>query len=413
MTRISSLIPFSILLFIALLPTRIFAVTATPTLTAPASSTAYRVFSINYMLPETPKSGSVTLTFSKTGATDVVLNLQDSAATEVVSFTWDSLTDPALLSRVTSASGWSTALPVGTYSVILSYQNAANDPAATVTNTSVVLRRTSPTPTLTSPSSSSSNSTLSVNYNLNATPLSGSVSLTFAGTSTIVLTMANTDSLSFTLNPALNPTVAYPSYVSSISGGSSIPDGTYTVTLAYSDNLGNPSVSVNSTAVVIDTVSQTPTLTKPASNTTISSIPINFNLPETALSGSRQLTFVSSEHTIVLVFSDATSTDFTLDPTVNPTTNANIVSSTLSSIPDGTYSVTLSYQDALGNSASTATNTGVIVSHATQDSTPSAAASSGCSLQIDAPHQKLSMFGLLLLASLFTIVSRRRNCTSN
>jgi hypothetical protein len=95
---------------------------------------------------------------------------------------------------------------------------------------------------------------------------------------------------------------------------------------------------------------------------------------------------------------------------VNPTTNVNIQSTTYSSIPDGTYNVTFSYQDAVGNTASTTTNTGVVVSHAAADSTPTPAATSsgGCSLQMNDVVQMHWGFLLLCISILLIIFYRRQ-----
>lgn len=359
------------------------AVTTPPTLSAPIASTVYRAISISYVLPQTPLSGSVTLTFTDGGSHTIVLHLVDSAASATVSFTWDPTTNPAvsLPSYVTSITGGPT-LPAGTYTATLSYQNTVPDLASSASASSVGIRLTTPTPVLTSPSASSSASTLSLSYSLPVAPTAGSVHLTFNdGSHSTILTMVNSTSVSFSLNPSLNPSVAYPSYVSSISGGTSIPDGSYTLSLSYQDALGNPTASVSHAGVTIDTTTQSPTLTKPASSTTLTDVPINFSLPEGVLAGSRILTFVSEGQSIALTLKDSTSTDFTLDPTLDPTANSNIQSATASSIPDGTYSVTLSYRDSLGNPASTATNTGVIISHQASSTAATSSDSGGCRLQ--------------------------------
>ena len=180
---------------------------------------------------------------------------------------------------------------------------------------------------------------------------------------TATITLNDSTLTSFNLNPTLNP--ATNANIQSATPSAPIPDGSYSVYFQYQDFLGNPAASsAVSTSVIIDNATLTPTLTTPATGTTYkNTIPIQFTIPETALSGSRTLTFSNGSTTVVLTLKDTTLTNFTLDPTDNPTSNSNVQSSTATSIPDGVYTVTLSYQDALSNPAATSASTSVVVTH--------------------------------------------------
>lgn len=98
---------------------------------------------------------------------------------------------------------------------------------------------------------------------------------------------------------------------------------------------------------------QAPTLTAPAAGALVnSSLRVTFTLPEPALPDSVKLTFSNQnvERVLVLSFSLETSVthSFTFDP-ATPTASSEIESGI--SIPDGSYAVTLTYQDADGNAA--------------------------------------------------------------
>ena len=118
-----------------------------------------------------------------------------------------------------------------------------------------VLDSVTQTPTLSAPSSGTNNcSPINVAYTLPETALPGSVKLTFTGTTTVVLTVANSESTAgahaFTFAPA-NPTAS-----AQIASGSALPDGNYSVTLSYQDLFGNPvATSAVATNVLLNTTS--------------------------------------------------------------------------------------------------------------------------------------------------------------
>ena len=111
----------------------------------------------------------------------------------------------------------------------------------------------------------------------------------------------------------------------------------------------------------LDHVTQTPTMTSPQSNTTYGNMfNVNISLPETPSAGSVKLSFNNGASTVTLTLTDVTTFNFTLDIN-NPTASPQVVSSTASSIPSGTHTVTLSYQDATGNPAASSIKTNVII----------------------------------------------------
>jgi len=234
------------------------------------------------------------------------------------------------------------------------------------------------TPTLTTPASDgTSKNPVSVSYNLPEAAQPGSVNLTFAGASTVTLTLSGSNSTagahSFSFNPA---NLGASTDIASATAGF-IADGSYTVTLSYQDLVGNPAASSRSAAsFLIDTLTVTPTLTAPASNAlTGSPFGVSFSLPETALASSVQLVFSgSSSIAVTLAASQATagSHSFTLDAT-NLLGSSNVASASASTIPNGTYTVALSYQDLLGNAASSSIATNFTIASAPTVTSPTSA----------------------------------------
>ena len=111
--------------------------------------------------------------------------------------------------------------------------------------------------------------------------------------------------------------------------------------------------------ISFDTTTLTPTLTAPAfSMVTSSPVNVSFSLPEAALAGSVKLSFGSTVLTLANSEGSAGAHAFTFNP-ASPTASAQVVSG--AAVADGSYTVTLSYQDALGNPAASAVSTAVVV----------------------------------------------------
>lgn len=114
---------------------------------------------------------------------------------------------------------------------------------------------------------------------------------------------------------------------------------------------------------------QEPTLTAPASSSvTKAPVTVTFTLSEVALAGSVRLTFDDGTSPRVLTLAGTQETaathSFSFNP-ANPTASVEIASG--ETIPDGVYTVTLSYRDAVDNPAAPAFSTGVRI-----DTTPPA-----------------------------------------
>ncbi len=228
-------------------------------------------------------------------------------------------------------------------------------------------------PVLISPTSSSSNldsDSLSISYSLPVAMLNGSLTLTFIPTSggvtnTITLADVSTGAHSFTLTP--NGGVQSDGHVVSATHDT-IADGVYTVVISYQDSFGDPAATASVTGVIIYPPTAVPTLISPATdstNTDTSALTVSYSLPQSMLSGSLVLTFIPiSGSTNTIYLSDVSSGSHTLSLTpAGGVQSANGVSyATSDTIADGTYTVTLSYQNSYAAPATSTSNTNVVIS---------------------------------------------------
>jgi hypothetical protein len=96
-----------------------------------------------------------------------------------------------------------------------------------------------------------------------------------------------------------------------------------------------------------DTVTDAPILFSPSAATTYGNpVSVSFCLPEAALPGSVKLSFGATQLTLAASQESAGLHSFSFDP-ANPTASPEIANGAV--IADAVYTVTLSYQDALGN----------------------------------------------------------------
>jgi|GEM_PF-3859963 len=143
-------------------------------------------------------------------------------------------------------------------------------------------------------------------------------------------------------------------------------DGDVAESIPY-DSLHQPRVRDNAPDVgafeFFDTETLPPLLTYPAAGSrTRSPVAVVFTLPEPAKAGTVTLRFANAGNTCTLtlasVHESAGAHGFNFDP-ANPVAASDILSGP--SIPDGTYDVTLSYQDLLGHPAASVVSTGVTI----------------------------------------------------
>ena len=210
---------------------------------------------------------------------------------------------------------------------------------------------TSPTityPTMTGDVRTLGSTTASFYYTIPESYFGSSAKLTFTGHTTVVVTLGNGVRINRVTFDRTNI----------VTGGgilattsSTLPDDTYTVTLTYRDLNNHTSTAATLLYMFYDAGTVVPSFTSLVNNAAItdgSTIP--YTLPEAPYGGTVKLTFSNSTTTTVVPLTNATSATFTYNRSLHAAT-----------IPAGTYTVTLSYQDTAGNAVASKTVTGVAV----------------------------------------------------
>lgn len=307
---------------------------------------------INYLLPETPEAGSVSLTFYN-ATTNIVLNLDDS-------LTHDFVVSPGFLTNSAIISATSSTLPDGIYNVQLNYQDTLLNPIAFTSATNVLVDTITQPAMLLAPTNNvvANSAGLHIRYELPEAAAAGSVKIILQN-STTNITLHLNDNLTndFIVFPGSLTNAAITSATSSL-----LPDGIYDVQLSYQDALLNPiALTTTTTNVLVDTATQPAILLAPANNVVVNSagLHINYLLPEIAASGSVKIIFQNSDTNIVLHLNDSLTNDFMVSSQF--LTNAAITTATSSALPDGIYDVQLSYQDALLNPFALISSTNIMV----------------------------------------------------
>ena len=192
----------------------------------------------------------------------------------------------------------------------------------------------------------------SANVNVVVNPLPVISGTTSVGAGESVTLTATTSAASSNAWVSSTPAVASVTNTGVVNGLS-----TGTTTITYTNSNGCTDTEIIS--VVVGTT-QTPVLILPATNTLgATTLNFNYSLPETPLAGSVKLTFIptSGGTPIVWTMNNATSVTFSYVVGTNPISISNVVSGSVLGFT--TYNVTLSYQDAFSNPASSVTNTNI------------------------------------------------------
>ncbi|HEY9155475.1 MAG TPA: hypothetical protein VIM69_10110 [Opitutaceae bacterium] len=189
--------------------------------------------------------------------------------------------------------------------------------------------------------------TASFMYTIPEAFVGGSAKLTFIGHTTVTLTLINVvrnGRISFDRTAIAGSGIAS-------STSTTLPDDTYTVTLTYKDLYSHTSAPATLYYVFYDAATLPPSFTSLVNNASItdgSSIP--YTLPEAPYGGTVTLTFSNATTTKVIQLPNTQSGTFTYSRALYGYT-----------VPTGTYTVTLSYQDTAQNAVASTSVTGVAV----------------------------------------------------
>ena len=118
-------------------------------------------------------------------------------------------------------------------------------------NKNIAIDTATQSPTLLAPTNSSLQHNINIKYTLPEAPLARSVRVIFSGSTTVILTMDSSSSVDVNWDPTTSATTL--SHVNSQTGGPTLPDGTYTVSLSYQDSVGNTGATASATTVAVDT----------------------------------------------------------------------------------------------------------------------------------------------------------------
>jgi hypothetical protein len=314
-------------------------VTPTPTLTIPTSGSviaSYMLPAFTYNLPSAPLSGTAILTLSP-GYTYHLANL---SGTNTYTLT-------------------TNIPPDGTYTATVTYLDYLGNPAASSTPNSITFDSQTLAPSFSTPLNNSINTgTITFTYSLPEPAMAGSKSLMLSqnGTTITSINLRDNDNGTVVLN--LKDLTSSSNQYSSISGTNTtnIADGTYSATIYYMDANRNPAAN-SSINFTIDSYTIRIPISFPLPNTTVTNnLNLKFTLPEAVLSGSLKLHLTSTTNDIFYTLANLTPNtyDWTINPSVNllvayPQQFTSVSPSTFTNIPVGTYTLTMIYQDALGN----------------------------------------------------------------
>ena len=306
-------------------------------------------------------SGSINSVSTSLGSSTIV-------ATGLTSFNYNATAQGPVTSSVTGSTATPTysysgtgstvygpsATPptaAGTYKVVASVAGDANYNGASSADYAFVIN-------LNAPSVISINRVESATNNLSTLHFVVTFSKDITGFDVNDLAIINTGTVTST-SIAVN-TITASTYTVTISGITG--NGTLGLNLSSS---GTGIVDLYGTGIIngitgqvytIDKITNSPSLTSPSSNSSYigQNISVSYNIPEVGLPGSTTLTFHSSTNNIVINLNNSNGLVSGSLNTSNLASSSIVVSSTQSTLPSDVYTIILSYQDYLGNPASSA-----------------------------------------------------------
>jgi hypothetical protein len=254
-------------------------------------------------------------------------------------------------------SNWPGPMPDGTWSVQMKYIDTNG--VAYLSSTILTVQTSTETvpPIVTSPSANTTTNATSIPiaYALDSTPgIAADPTLTFTNTTTsaasVLQVSPSVTSGSFNLNPA---NLAASASVLHVTGPTSLADGTYNVSMTYADSQGHPAATTTNDNWTLDRTTTPPTLSGPTTGATESGpFDVTFDLTQAAQSGSVELTFTGGAWPIALSLGDTAAGVHTISIDPNDlSSDSDVTNASWNWLTAGTYDMSVSYQDSLGNPA--------------------------------------------------------------
>lgn len=297
--------------------------------------------------PEQMTSGSAKLLFKKSGGRiDSLVLANPSVGANNYAINLKNLTS----SNISGSS--TTSLSDGSYDIILTYQDAVGNVAASDTISNFILDHSTLAPTIINPSESQvlrSGDVIHFDFTLPEQAKEGSVIVNLSDGSSIIPITLNTNS-SGSYSVRIDPLDVNGSLQVQSSSRKWLDNGNYTIQISYQDVTGNPVALSESKTILIDRE------TLPMSNVSVSDstsaggfLDIAYTLPENALGNSVKLLLSGCEEVSMNLGSVGKGAhSFRINGNNLLKTN-RITKSTQPTIPNGDYAVFISYQDTLGN----------------------------------------------------------------
>jgi hypothetical protein len=357
--------------------------------------------SVGYTLPENGIENGVYLLIDNNGTHgtngsesvsggNIITAIQLSDNTDAGTYSGINLTVPLTVGGNILAIEGTTALTNGTtYYFGIRYRDANNSPAVTAWSSSTIVwdGQTATTGSITTPTADSYKGaiwTLSYSLPEAAPDVSGSVQILVDNDvthtdwyTTLTLIGSFYASGAHSLSSVNWSSISSNSMVSEASPYDALASTTtatpYWFAVRYRDNYGNTSYTSSWVRVYYDQATQQVTLAAPTNGTTLTNpFSITYTLPETALAGNDglSLTFhresVSETDHVFAITDHSAGTDKQItgiNPTlIGSTTGLSLVSGSTSLTDGGSYTMTISTKDLTGNTATTASVTGLYYS---------------------------------------------------
>ena len=346
----------------------------TITLSAPLKNDTYfDNCPVTYSISETPKTNTTQLIFTLTGGpyynqypnATWTLTILGNAFGKSFSFAPLDVYNANNPFTATTSLAAGTEMVEGTYSVQASYKRFSTGTTVnSILVTNITLDLLTVPPIILMPVNKSTvTNHFTLKDTLPNTLQSGSKKIIFAGPSNATLQMSNSQAESFSVNT--QNLASSSANITGVTGATSLADGDYTITLSYQDIHGHAAATAIDT-ITLRTQTLTPTITAPAtaSNNT-RNLNVNITIPESYLAGTVKMLFNKSGVIDTLVMANnlvVGGNTFTLD-TKHFSSSAYISSAKVDTLSSGNYTVSLLYQDALGNPIASTSVTNVTINN--------------------------------------------------
>ena len=354
--------------------------TEPPTLVQPVDNETYTntELSVKFQISENADLSSLRLRiYNATWQVEMTLNY----ALLYVGLTYTTrpvITDPTEASTIASISPLNATIPEGVYTFTFGYRDTVGNAEANATAYNVKIDTFTEVPNLIGwETNGVYGNPITIQYTLPEPPVTGSVLIAYADSvvgDALTRTQVFVDDLAVTYVWDRTTLATNPPVIQNAGLDIGLPDGTYNITLQYSDEAGNDLASTSADFVTFDSVTNTPLLHSAVQSLDV--ITITFTLPEEA--DNDQMAVILNND--IQAFSRTLLVDITGIYTINvpsqvqfsvsdPRSSSSVISMTpigASDIQDSTYTVQVQYSDVIPNPSATSNTYTMLVDTVTR-----------------------------------------------